>query len=615
MAGVLEYALRLNTGGFNGPLEQSLRTLLRLDTQARSNNSSLVALTSGLGSAGAAMLLLKATTAASLAVLESYAPYDGLVRGLKTLEGTAPATMRRLEQLREISRAPGLGFEEVVRGDIRLRSAGLSADLSTRSLSAFGNALALVGSGGAELQGVLLALTQIHSKGVVSAEEINQIAERLPQIRTAMLGAFGTASTEAIQKMGVSSEEFISRIVAELEKLPRVTGGARTVLENYKDDWSALKTTAAEFGAEMSGSWVSGVSGAFRQARRDLESLKNLMGVKTPGLGGKDGETDAQRSAKKLADEQGKAAAKVAADEAEAAARSAAFWAEAEAERTEHLKQESERRAEETKRNLEEIRKLGEAHAQAVLGEEAFLQQKIAQLRKGALTSAQIDALPAGSAQQLTAAKQAAELAQLEERLKDLQTSKAEEAEREALAKKEQLTMQQQAKALFDQENGILSARIAGNDKLATAIERQMKVEQLKLQLIREQGLGEAEALATAEKRVALEERAEGVRRRGLLNAADSAAAQQERRDRANVRLGRDANSLGNSDRLALADLERRRARGLEDSARELGRGRNGMDPGKDRREERRNQERKEADPVLPEVKEIKQLFSNLATA
>jgi tape measure domain-containing protein len=107
--------------------------------------------------------------------------------------------------------------------------------MAERSLLAYGNALATVGKGKAELAGVTTALTQISAKGKVTAEEINQIAERVPQIRVAMQAAFGTANTEALQKMGLTAKQFIQGVNDELLKLPRVTGGAQNAFENLED--------------------------------------------------------------------------------------------------------------------------------------------------------------------------------------------------------------------------------------------------------------------------------------------------------------------------------------------------------------------------------------------
>lgn len=70
---------------------------------------------------------------------------------------------------------------------------------------------------------------------VLRAAEINQLAERVPQIRKAIIAAFGTADTEIIQKAKITSKQFIDAVVKELEKLPAVTGGAQNTFENLKD--------------------------------------------------------------------------------------------------------------------------------------------------------------------------------------------------------------------------------------------------------------------------------------------------------------------------------------------------------------------------------------------
>lgn len=140
----------------------------------------------------------------------------------------------------------------------------------------------------------------------------------------------------------------------------------------------------------------------------------------------------------------------------------------------------------------------------------------------------------------------------------------------------------QQAKALFSQENAILEAKVAGNDKLVTTLEKQAKIEALKLQLIRDQGLSETEALTAAEKRVALENKLTEPKFRGLRNAAESVAARQARRSDADA-----GAPIGLADRLALENAARRtpvrRGRPLnpERAAAELALGGAGADPGK----------------------------------
>lgn len=264
-------------------------------------------ITAGMAGAGAVISAAAAPLVGSLAVLDSYAPYDSLVRGLKTLEGTAEATTARLVLLRDVAKLPGLGFEEAVRGDIRLRSAGLSAKTSEAALRAFGNALATVGGGKEELEGVILALTQIASKGKVSAEEINQLAERLPQIRALMKSAFGTADTEVLQKRNLAPVDFIEKLTAEAQKLEKTMGGARNATENFYDAWGRFKNNASEFVLPFASKYVDEWAAGMSAGSAVMESAKKWKGMKTPGLEGKAGKTEEQRIEEKKAEAAAKA--------------------------------------------------------------------------------------------------------------------------------------------------------------------------------------------------------------------------------------------------------------------------------------------------------------------
>lgn len=182
------------------------------------------------------------------ASLITAAKMDQLRRGLDSVTGGGRETEIQLRRLREVSKLPGLGFEEAVRGSINLQAAGFSAELAEGALKGFGNALATVGRGRAELDGVIIALGQIASKGKIMAQEINQLAERVPQIRKVMEAAFGTADTEKLQKMGIDATTFVTKVVAELQKLPPVSTGIANSFENITDQ---SKNTAASWGNRL----------------------------------------------------------------------------------------------------------------------------------------------------------------------------------------------------------------------------------------------------------------------------------------------------------------------------------------------------------------------------
>lgn len=165
--------------------------------------------------------------------VEAFANFERLEKGLDSITGSSTETARQLAELREASKNPGLGFEQAVKGSIKLQSVGFSAEQSKEALLQFGNAIAAAGGTASDLDGVSLALTQIQSKGKISAEEINQLAERVPQVRSAIENAFGTSDSEALQKLGISTEEFINGTVEQLSNLDRVEGGLSNAFTNF----------------------------------------------------------------------------------------------------------------------------------------------------------------------------------------------------------------------------------------------------------------------------------------------------------------------------------------------------------------------------------------------
>jgi tape measure domain-containing protein len=210
---------------------------------------------------------------ASVTGVQAAMAYDSQVRGLAAYAKNAEELQTQLGRLKEIAKLPGLGLTEVRAGVLNLEAAGLSAQTSERALMAFGNALALVGKGKSELDGVILALGQIASKGAISAEEINQIAERVPQIRQVLVSAFGTASTEAIQKMGLSADVAIGKIIAGLEMLPKATQSALTTFENLQD---ALEQAFLPIGRGILDIFSSAEGGTMRLIERVAEMGRQI---------------------------------------------------------------------------------------------------------------------------------------------------------------------------------------------------------------------------------------------------------------------------------------------------------------------------------------------------
>ena len=167
---------------------------------------------------------------------------------LKTIGTVGEDTTASLARLVAMAKLPGIDFQTAVSGVTQLRATGISALQAEESVLQLGNALASVGGNPAELQGVVRAFTQIQSKGKVYAEEIYQIAERLPQIRKIMLDVIGTADTELLAKEGYSANQFLMMVTDGLGRLPRVADNTRNQLSNLKNEVFLL---SSELGKEL----------------------------------------------------------------------------------------------------------------------------------------------------------------------------------------------------------------------------------------------------------------------------------------------------------------------------------------------------------------------------
>lgn len=172
-------------------------------------------------------------TAASM--VQAYAKVDMLRRGLTAIMGTTRAAGDELLRLREVAKLPGIGFPEAIEGSVALQAAGMSADEARDSLMAFANALATVGRGREYFDRVKITLSQLRGMATGFGREIRELLLAVPQVGPILERLFGTKETMKIAKMGYTGQAIVKLLVAELLKLPRVTGGVANALENLKD--------------------------------------------------------------------------------------------------------------------------------------------------------------------------------------------------------------------------------------------------------------------------------------------------------------------------------------------------------------------------------------------
>lgn len=206
--------------------------------------------------------------AGGLAV-RSAAQIEQLERGLLAITGSAEETARQLAELEEVAELPGIGFREAVEGATALQVLNFSAETATRTLRAFGNAIALTGGGPAELDRIIVQLTQMASTGRILTQDLRPIIQTAPAVGRALQEAFGTVSAQEIEALGLTFDEFLERLLTGLETLPPAAVGLSETFSQVRDDITLALAAIGDTMAPIIRTFAQGVKDA-AEAVRDL---------------------------------------------------------------------------------------------------------------------------------------------------------------------------------------------------------------------------------------------------------------------------------------------------------------------------------------------------------
>lgn len=218
-----------------------------------------------LGGIGVAMVGKK--------IFDDVIQIDRLTRAYTVMEGSVDLAKDRMEEFKETAKLPGVQWEQALQANLAFRAVGLSADESKAAIIEFGNALSLAGRGPESMEHLQLALTQIGSKAQVSAEEINQIAEHVPQVRAVMKDVFGSGDTRDIQAMGIPAKEFITSLTKGFQSLDRASAGLD---EQISDIATSAKIAASAFGQGFFTEAIGGMQSFTQSIDANIESIKHL---------------------------------------------------------------------------------------------------------------------------------------------------------------------------------------------------------------------------------------------------------------------------------------------------------------------------------------------------
>jgi lambda family phage tail tape measure protein len=169
---------------------------------------------------------------------------------LRGIAGSQDAYNRALSAAGAATRELNIPQEDAIRGMTRLSAAiigaGGTVNDSAFAFRAMSEAIKATGGGAEQVDGALLALTQVFSKGKVSAEELNQIAERLPGTFTLFAQAAGKSGPE-LQKALQQGQVGLNDLMKFIELLSKRYGTtALTIAQSSQDAGARLSVAFNE---------------------------------------------------------------------------------------------------------------------------------------------------------------------------------------------------------------------------------------------------------------------------------------------------------------------------------------------------------------------------------
>lgn len=202
---------------------------------------------------------------------------ESLQATLKYTTGSTQAADKEFAYIRETAKALGLELETAARAYIKLAASAQGTSLAgeeTRKLfEALAGASVVMGLSATELEGALLAVSQMMSKGKVSAEELRgQLGERLPGAFNIAAEAMGvtTAELDNMLKTGeVLAEDFLPKLRAELER--RFEPALEDALKSTRTQVNLLSTSWTNFKISL------GNTGSFTAAAYGLDFLTESL--------------------------------------------------------------------------------------------------------------------------------------------------------------------------------------------------------------------------------------------------------------------------------------------------------------------------------------------------
>jgi len=210
----------------------------------RSSGRGLADVFGGNVAANAIGKLTGLLTSGGVAVFEYSARLQQTKIGFETLMGGAAAAEGHLKELQKFAESTPFAFEDLAKASRRFQNVGLEASKVIPVMRDIGNAAAAAGASSSELDSITLAFSQIIAKGKLSAEEVNQLAERGIPVWRMLEDQLGKSKGEIIklaEQGKISSEVFLQAF----QKFSQAKFGDAMVKQSktFSGAWSTIADT------------------------------------------------------------------------------------------------------------------------------------------------------------------------------------------------------------------------------------------------------------------------------------------------------------------------------------------------------------------------------------
>jgi tape measure domain-containing protein len=195
----------------------------------------------GVGVALSAALTLPITALGGLAI-KAAGEFQQTEIAFTTMLGSAERARAFLAEMEAFAARTPFAFPDLVDASKRMLALGFTAEQIIPTLTAIGDAAAGLGGGKDVIDGVTLALGQMSAKGKVSAQEMNQLAERGIPAWDILARTIGVSIPEAMklaEKGAISAAVAVPSILQGMSE--RFGGMMEQQSKTLLGQWSTLK--------------------------------------------------------------------------------------------------------------------------------------------------------------------------------------------------------------------------------------------------------------------------------------------------------------------------------------------------------------------------------------